>query len=112
MKDESRVNVLTGLMKSMRPGELRRDGMENDVEQLKKVKDLPLGTIKAPTLIIHGTDDADVSVADAAFAARRIKGAELYLVPGGFHIMASTDARDTITQKESHLSQKACPSMK
>ena len=74
MHDPRRVKVLTGLMKSMSPGGLRRDGMENDVEQLKKVKDLPLKKIKAPTLIVHDTDDADVSVADAAHAANAIPG--------------------------------------
>ena len=97
MQDPRRVKVLTGMMKSMSPGELRREGMENDVEQLEKVKDLPLKKIKAPTLIIHGTDDADVSVADAAFAANRIPDSKLYLVPGGFHVLALTDRIDEIT---------------
>ncbi len=109
MKDEKRVKVLTGLMKSMSPGELRRDGMINDVSELKAVKDLPLGMVKAPTLIIHGTDDADVSVADAAFAARRIKGSELYLVPGGFHVMALADSIDTVTQKRITFLKRHAP---
>jgi pimeloyl-ACP methyl ester carboxylesterase len=109
MKDERRVKVLTGLMKSMSPGELREDGMVNDVEQLKKVKDLPLKNIKAPTLIIHGTDDADVSVADAAYAANTIPNAKLYLVHGGFHVMALTDAIDTITQKRITFLKKHAP---
>jgi len=109
MQDPRRVKVLTGLMKSMSPGDLRRDGMENDVEQLKKVKDLPLDTIKAPTLIIHGTDDADVSVADAAFAANRIPNSKLYLVHGGFHVMALTDSIDTITQKRITFLKKHVP---
>jgi len=99
MHDPRRVKVLKDLMNSMSPGNLRRDGMENDVEQLKKVKDLPLDKIKAPTLIIHGTDDAVVSVADAARAANAIPGAQLYLVHNGFHVMALTDAIDKITQK-------------
>jgi len=99
MKDPRRIKVLTGMMKSMSPGELRRDGMENDLEQLKMVKDLPLNNITAPTLIIHGTDDADVSAADAMLAANTIPYAELYLVHGGFHIMALTDMIDDITHK-------------
>ncbi|RJP93689.1 MAG: alpha/beta hydrolase [Desulfobacteraceae bacterium] len=99
MKDPERVKVLTGMMKSMSPGDLREAGMKNDVEQLEKVKDLPLKDIKTPTLIIHGTKDADVSVADAEFSASQIPGSELFLVPGGFHVMAITDSIDTITQK-------------
>ncbi|MDO9263618.1 MAG: alpha/beta hydrolase, partial [Desulfosalsimonadaceae bacterium] len=62
MSDPRRVKVLTGLMKSMSPGDLRQAGMKNDIEELEKVKGLPLKDVKAPTLVIHGTNDADVSV--------------------------------------------------
>ncbi|MDO9264282.1 MAG: alpha/beta hydrolase, partial [Desulfosalsimonadaceae bacterium] len=99
MNDPQRVKVLTGMMKSMSPGDLREAGMKNDVEQLEKVKDLPLKDVKAPTLVIHGTNDADVNVEDAKFAARTIPDVELFLVPGGFHVMAITDAIDEITRK-------------
>lgn len=99
MQDPRRVSVLTNMMRSMSPGELRKDGMENDVEQLKNVKNLPLKRIKAPTLIIHGTDDADVSVADAALAADTIPDAKLFLVHGGFHVMALTDTIDEVTEE-------------
>ncbi|MGD0820846.1 MAG: alpha/beta hydrolase [Desulfomonilia bacterium] len=109
MHDPRRVKVLKDLMNSMSPGNLRRDGMENDVEQLKKVKDLPLDKIKAPTLIIHGTDDADVSVADAALASNTIPNAKLYLVHGGFHVMALTDTIDEITEKRVMFLKKYSP---
>ncbi len=99
MNDPKRLHVLAGLVKSMSPADLRQAGMENDVAQLETVKDLPLREIKAPALIIHGTKDADVSVEDAKFAARNIPDAELYLVPGGFHVMAITDSIDAVTQK-------------
>lgn len=109
MHDPRRLKVLTGLMKSMSPGELRKDGMENDVEQLEKVKDLPLKKIKAPTLIIHGTDDADVSVADAAHASNAIPGAKLYLVRGGFHVMALIDDIDTVTRERVNFLKRYAP---
>ena len=99
MKDGRRVGVLKNMMKSMSPGELRENGMRNDVVQLEKVKDLPLKNIQAPTLIIHGTHDADVPVEDAHLAAREIPGSELYLVQGGFHVMALADSIDEITGK-------------
>jgi len=109
MHDPRRIKVLTGLIESMSPGELRRDGMENDVEQLEKVKDLPLKKIKAPTLIIHGTDDADVSLADAAHAANAIPGAKLYLVHGGFHVMALMDDIDLITKERVDFLKQHAP---
>jgi 3-oxoadipate enol-lactonase len=46
--------------------------------------DLP--AIKAPTLILHGSDDQVVPVANAHLLAERIPGAELYLVRGGRHM--------------------------
>ena len=45
-----------------------------------------LPTIKAPTLIIHGSDDQIVPVANANLLAERIPGAELYLARGGRHM--------------------------
>jgi pimeloyl-ACP methyl ester carboxylesterase len=109
MNDPKRVKVLTGMMKSMSPSGLRQAGVENDIEQLKQVKDLPLKDINAPTLIIHGTNDADVSVEDAKYAAKTIPHVELYLVPGGFHIMALTDSIDRITQKRVNFLQEHAP---
>jgi pimeloyl-ACP methyl ester carboxylesterase len=109
MSDPKRMKVLTGLMKSMSPADLRQAGMENDIEQLEKVNDLPLKEIKAPTLVIHGTKDADVSVEDAKFAAQTIPDVELYLVPGGFHVMAITDSIDDITQKRLDFLSKHAP---
>lgn len=99
MKEERRVAVLEDMVKAMSPEELRMKGMENDVAQLEKVRDLPLGRIKAPTLIIHGTSDADVPPDHASFAAAAIPGAELMLVKGGFHVMILTDSADEITAR-------------
>jgi pimeloyl-ACP methyl ester carboxylesterase len=109
MSDPRRVEVLAGMTKSVSPEDLRRAGMENDIEQLKNVKNLPLKDIKAPTLIIHGTNDADVSVEDAKFSATQIAGSELFLVQGGFHVMAISDSIDQITQKRVDFLKKHSP---
>jgi fermentation-respiration switch protein FrsA (DUF1100 family) len=83
--------------------------MENDVEQLGKLEDLPLGAVGAPTLIIHGTSDADVKVADAELAAREIPSAELFLVPGGFHVMGRSDMIGEITDRRCMFLQGHLP---
>jgi 3-oxoadipate enol-lactonase len=44
-----------------------------------------LPTIKAPTLVIHGSDDQLNPTANAYLLAERIPGAELYIVEGGRH---------------------------
>ena len=109
--DEQRVKVLKDIMKSMSPGELRKKGMENDMEQLAQVKDLPLNKIKTPTLIIHGTNDADVPLANAELAAQEISDAQLYLVPEGFHVMALSNSIGLINMKRVSFLQMHAPSI-
>ena len=100
MHDERKEKVLMDLIRSMSPSKLRKKGIKNDLKQLSQIKDLPLDKIKAPTLIIHGTDDFDVPIAHARTAMQSIPYAELYLVKGGFHILALADAADEITERE------------
>jgi pimeloyl-ACP methyl ester carboxylesterase len=45
-----------------------------------------LPAIKAPTLVIHGSDDQIAPVANANLLAERIPGSELYVVQGGRHM--------------------------
>ncbi|HSF03272.1 MAG TPA: alpha/beta fold hydrolase [Solirubrobacterales bacterium] len=45
-----------------------------------------LGQVKAPTLVLHGTDDRRVSVAAAHHLARHIPDARLYLFAGRGHL--------------------------
>jgi len=109
--DKHRVKVLKDIMKSMSPGEIRKKGMDNDMEQLAKVENLPLSKIKAPTLIIHGTNDADVPLADAELAAHEIPNSQLYLVPEGFHIMALTNSIGLINEKRVTFLNMHAPSI-
>ena len=44
-----------------------------------------LEQIKAPTLVIHGSDDAVNPAANAHLLVQRIAGAQLHLIPGGRH---------------------------
>ena len=106
MHDERKERLLMDLIRSMSPTELRKKGMKNDLKQLARISDLPLDKIRTPTLIIHGTDDFDVPVEHAQTAARSIPSAELYLVPGGFHILALSDAANEVTQKRLEFLEK------
>lgn len=44
-----------------------------------------LPTIKAPTLVVHGSDDLMNVAANAPLLAERIPGAVLHIIPGGRH---------------------------
>jgi pimeloyl-ACP methyl ester carboxylesterase len=110
MKDPTRVNVLAGLMKSMSPDVLRETGVKNDIEQLKRLEDLPLEHIETPTLVVHGTNDADVPLENAQHAVYAMPHVELFLVPGGFHIMALTNSIDIVTAKRVKFLHDHAPS--
>jgi len=47
-----------------------------------------LERIKAPTLVLHGSQDELVPVANATWLASRIPGADLEVVQGGTHLLA------------------------
>jgi pimeloyl-ACP methyl ester carboxylesterase len=61
-------------------------GWRNDSEQFMQLA-LPIGTIKAPTLILHGTDDQSAPYAAAGRMALRIPGARFHTIKGGNHAM-------------------------
>ncbi len=102
MKDEQRVKmkILMDLIRGMSPSRLRTRGLNNDIKQLAKIDGLPFEHIAAPTLVIHGTNDLDVSLEHAQNAAGKIPRAEIYLVEGGFHILARSDAAEAVQEKK------------
>lgn len=63
----------------------RMAGTRNDV-QVTQTRTYPLEAISVPTLIVHGTRDPLVPIANhGQAAARRIPGAELVVLEGGEH---------------------------
>ena len=51
-----------------------------------------LGTITAPTLVLHGTEDRLVAAANASMLAEAIRGAELHWLEGAGHLYHSEQA--------------------
>jgi len=45
-----------------------------------------LGAVRAPTLVVHRTGDPIVPVAAGRYLAEHIRGAELFELPGDFHV--------------------------
>jgi pimeloyl-ACP methyl ester carboxylesterase len=100
MKDEQRVKIIIDLIRGMSPSSLRIKGLNNDIKQLAKIDGLPFEQITAPTLVIHGTNDLDFPLEHAQAAAGKISGAEIYLVEGGFPILALSDDAETVRGKK------------
>ena len=54
---------------------------------LAAIERLPFERVQCPTLVAHGTADADVPFADGEAAAREIPNAHLHRVEGGWHVL-------------------------
>ena len=72
---------------------LRQSGYQNDLAQFEKITNYPLERIAAPTFILHGTCDNDVTFDHAEYLAQRAPHAQLYPIKGGTHMAFFTHAR-------------------
>lgn len=73
-------------MATMNPYNARKAGTDNDMEQYRKLTHLPLEKVRCPSLIIHGTHDADVKFYDGVYAAENIPDSEHYWIEEGSHL--------------------------
>src|ERR1700685_3518703 len=55
--------LATAVLNSAVPYSKRKDGWDNDTEQWETLPELPLASIRCPTLILQGTADQNVSLA-------------------------------------------------
>ncbi len=83
--DEAKVFV-QAFMNTMNPYNTRKVGTENDMDLYRKLTHLPVERIKCPSLIIHGTHDADVKFYDGVYAYENIPGAERFWIEEGSHL--------------------------
>jgi len=77
---------VAGMIWSMWPPSMRKPGFDNDMTQFQDL-DLPLESIRVPTLIVHGTKDQSVPFIHAEYAAARIEGARLHAIEDAGHMM-------------------------
>lgn len=89
--DPAALDALASQLVQLMPLSARRhEGYVNDRVQYARMGEPDPLPITAPTLVIHGTDDPDVSFSHAESAARRIPGAKLVPVEGGGHLIVIT----------------------
>jgi pimeloyl-ACP methyl ester carboxylesterase len=74
------------LMDAMNPYGPRKAGDDNDAIQLRQLAHLPLEQVRCPSLIIHGTHDADVKFFDGVYAYENIPGAERFWIEYESHL--------------------------
>jgi pimeloyl-ACP methyl ester carboxylesterase len=70
-------------------------GVLNDFTQLlaPETREIPLEQIKAPTLLIHGTRDANVPYGVALDAAKRIPNSRMLTIDDGTRMLVATHAQ-------------------
>ena len=86
MADERLLAFVKAFTDSMSPDRLRKPGTENDIEQYPEYNHLPVERIRCPSLIIHGTHDADVKFYDGVYAHEHIPHAERFWIEEGSHL--------------------------
>lgn len=91
--DTAMVRSAEALLASTVPRARRRAGDDNDQHQFDRPEGWPIDGITAPTLILAGTRDITVPIAQAEFAQAQIPGARLVRVAGD-HNAQLTHARE------------------
>jgi len=86
LKDPGQVRLLLRFARSMSEYAKRKAGVDNDLEGLALLTDLPVTTIRCPALIIHGTHDSDVLFFQGVYAWENIPGAKKLWVREGSHL--------------------------
>jgi pimeloyl-ACP methyl ester carboxylesterase len=87
------VASVNGIMDTPYPYSRRAQGTRNDSQQGRAMTRLPPGKITGPTLIIHGTHDADATFCDGVRARGHIKGAQRYRLEGRVHLALAQPRR-------------------
>ena len=86
--------IATAILNSAVPYARRKDGWDNDTEQWTTLAELPLTSIRCPTLILQGTADQNVPPAQAELAHSQIAGSKLVTLPGQDHWMLITKHKE------------------
>ncbi|MCB2185015.1 MAG: alpha/beta hydrolase [Deltaproteobacteria bacterium] len=84
--DPAATAFVTAFMNTMNPYHPRQAGTENDMAIYRTLTHLPVERVTCPTLIVHGTHDADVKFYDGVYAYENIPGAERFWIEEGSHL--------------------------
>jgi len=86
LSDPYAYRFVTAFMNTMYPYRPRKAGTENDVAITRTLTHLPVEEISCPTLVVHGTHDADVKLYDGVYAYEHIPNAERIWIEEGSHL--------------------------
>jgi pimeloyl-ACP methyl ester carboxylesterase len=88
--DPKITSMATAIFNSTVPAASRAAGHENDIAQWAAISALPLKGVHCPTLILQGTADANVPIAQGELAHAQIASSQFVQLPGEDHWMVIT----------------------
>jgi pimeloyl-ACP methyl ester carboxylesterase len=105
LADPAKLEFVLALGPTASQTKERRAGFDNDLAQFASIESLELHRIAAPTLVVQGSADTDVTPDDSGYAATTIPGAQRLDLDGGSHLALYThpDAADAQRQVVEHL---------
>jgi pimeloyl-ACP methyl ester carboxylesterase len=89
--------------------DLRMPGTENDVATTRGDLAIPLESIQAPLLVVHGTEDELAPFSGGMEMATRVPRAEILAVEGGRHVTIYTHRERVRAEVARFLAEHAPP---
>ena len=80
------LDFMNGFMNTMNPYAPRKKGTDNDMKQALTFTHLPVEKIQCPSIIFHGTLDADVKFYDGVYAYEHIPDCDRHWIEEGSHL--------------------------
>jgi pimeloyl-ACP methyl ester carboxylesterase len=87
-------SIAMSIFNSTVPDASRDAGHQNDVAEQANISELPLKSVRCPTLILQGTADVNVPIAHGEFAHAQIAGSQFVQLSGQDHWMVITKHKE------------------
>jgi pimeloyl-ACP methyl ester carboxylesterase len=88
------TSIAMAIFNSTVPNTGRDAGHQNDIAEQAAISELPLKSIRCPTLILQGTADVNVPIAHGEFAHALIAGSQFVRLQGEDHWMVITKHKE------------------
>jgi pimeloyl-ACP methyl ester carboxylesterase len=93
-KDPKITSIAMAIFNSTVPDVTRDAGHQNDIAEQANISELPLKSIRCPTLILQGTADVNVPIAHGEIAHAQIAGSQFVQLSGEDHWMVITKHKE------------------
>ncbi|HBM15104.1 MAG TPA: hypothetical protein DD381_01955 [Lentisphaeria bacterium] len=104
--------IRNNLIDSLMPFSINKEGFLNDAREYSYFQNLQPKKIKSPTLLIHGREDAEVSLEHGIKLSEAIPFSETLFLDNACHFTLLTNEKEVMKAKFSFISKHALPVLK